>query len=347
MLLSEITALRGPSGHEHEVREALRGEAERLLAGCEGARVYADTMGNLYAHRPGRDKKKKHVMLAAHMDEVGFIIRYATAEGLLRFAPVGGVDPRVIASRRVLVGDDRVPGVIGFKAVHLMTAEDRERAPGYDMLSIDIGASSKEEAEKRCPPGTYATFDSGYTEFGDGFVKAKALDDRVGCLVLLHALADSAYDGDMTCVFTVQEECGLRGARIAVNKVKPDLALILEGTTANDMGDVPSHLQVTACGKGAVVSLMDRSAIMDKALREKAMQTAEARGIPAQYKRFVAGGTDAGPIHMAQGGIPCLVMAVPCRYIHSPASVCRLSDVDALCALTLALLDEINQEATV
>ena len=341
MLLSEITALRGPSGHEHEIRGALRRECESILAGCAGARVYADTMGNLYAHRPGTDPEKKHVMLAAHMDEVGFMVRFATEDGLLRFDCVGGVDPRVIASRRVLVGEDRVPGVIGFKAVHLMTDEEYEQAPGYDRLSIDIGATTKEEAEKLCPPGSYVTFDSGYVEFGDGFVKAKALDDRVGCLILLDVLRQSDYTGSITCVFTVQEECGLRGAKIAANRVRPDLALILEGTTANDMGAVPDHLQVTACSKGAVISLMDRSAIMNRELREKAMDTAARRGIPAQYKRAVAGGTDAGAIHLAQGGIPCLVMAVPCRYIHSPASVCRLSDVDALRSLTLALLEEV------
>ena len=339
MLLSEITALRGPAGHEHEAREALRKEAEQILGGR--GRVFADTMGNLYAHRPGNDKKKKHVMLAAHMDEVGFIVRFATEEGLLRFDCVGGIDPRVIASRRVLVGEKKIPGVIGFKAVHLMTADEREKAPDYEVLSIDIGAKSKDEAEGLCPPGTYATFDSRYVEFGDGFAKAKALDDRVGCLVLLRVLAESRYEGDITCVFTVQEESGLRGAKIAANRVKPDVALILEGTTANDMGDVPEHLQVVCCGKGAVVSLMDNSAIMNRGLRELAMATANKRGIPAQLKRLVAGGTDAGSIQLAQGGIPSLVMAVPCRYIHSPASVCKLADIDALGMLTLALLEEI------
>jgi len=339
--LRELTSLRGPAGYEHEARKAIRAEAERLLSSWEGAKVYGDVMGNLYAHRPGTDKNKKHVMLCAHMDEVGFIIRYATEEGLLRFDCVGGIDPRVIASRRVLVGDERIPGVIGFKAVHLMTAADRENAPDYDMLSIDVGATSKDEAEKLCPPGTYATFDSRYVEFGDGFVKAKALDDRVGCHVLLHALEHSGYAGDLTCVFTVQEECGLRGAKIAANRVKPDLALIIEGTTSNDMGDVPAHLTVTNCGEGAVVSLMDRSCMMDVSLRKLAMETAAKRGIPAQLKRYVAGGTDAGSIHLAQGGIPCLVMAAPCRYIHSPASVCKLSDVEALKALTLALLEEL------
>ena len=139
----------------------------------------------------------------------------------------------------------------------------------------------------------------------------------------------------------MQEECGLRGAKIAANRVRPDLALIMEGTTSNDLGDVPAHLTVTNCGEGAVVSLMDRSAMMDVALRKLAMETAAKRGIPAQLKRYVAGGTDAGSIHLAQGGIPCLVMAVPCRYIHSPASVCKLREIEALKALTLAMLEEL------
>lgn len=341
MLLSELTALRGPSGWENEAREAIRSAAQNALLGCEGAKVYADTMGNLYAHRPGTDKNKKHIMLCAHMDEVGLIVRFATEDGLLRFDCVGNIDPRVIASRRVLLGEKKIPGVIGFKAVHLMSSADREKAPDYDMLSIDIGVKSKEEAERLCPPGTYATFDTAYRAFGDGFVKAKALDDRVGCYVLLHALRHSDYAGDLTCVFTVQEEAGMRGAKIAARRVMPDAAFIFEGTTSNDLGDVPEHLQVTVCGQGAVISLMDRSVMMDRNLFKLAMDTAKKRNIPAQVKRYVAGGTDAGSIHLAGSGVPCLVMAAPCRYIHSPASVVKLSDIDALCALTLAILEEV------
>ena len=169
MLLREITALRAPSGWEDEARNAIRKEAQAALAGREG-RVFTDTIGNLYAYRAGTDKRKKHVMIAAHMDEVGFIVRFATEEGLLKFDCVGGIDPRVIVSKRVLVGEKAVPGVIGCKAIHLMTREEREAPPTYEQLSIDVGATTKEEAEKLCPPGSYATFDSEYREFGDGFV---------------------------------------------------------------------------------------------------------------------------------------------------------------------------------
>ena len=340
MLLKDITDLRGPSGWEDAAREAIRREAEEALCGREG-RVYADTMGNLYAFRKGTDEAKKHVMLCAHMDEVGFIIRYATEEGLLRFTSVGGIDPRALVSKRVLVGKDAVPGVIGCKAVHLMTEEEEEQPPTYETLSIDIGASGKEDAERLCPKGCYATFDSGYREFGDGFVKAKALDDRVGCMILLDALRESDYAGDLTCVFTVQEEVGLRGAKIAAQRVSPDVAIIVEGTVANDMGKVESHMRVTECGKGAVIAVMDKRMIADRTLRVLAMDVAKKRGIPAQLKRLPIGGTDAGAIHLSGEGVPCLVLAVPCRYIHSPASVAKLSDIEAVKKLTMAMLEEI------
>ena len=341
MLLREITALRGPSGWEDEARNAIRREAEQALRDRAG-RVYADTMGNLYAYRRGTDSARPHVMLCAHMDEVGFIIRFATEKGLLRFDCVGGIDPRCTVSKRVIIGEKAVPGVIGVKAIHLMSAEDRKKAPDYDTLLIDIGAKDKEEAERLCPPGSYATFESDYREFGDGFVKAKALDDRAGCMILLDVLRDSGYEGDLTCVFTVQEEVGLRGAKVAARRVKPDIAIVLEGTTANDMGMTDSHRQVVNCGQGAALRFMDKRMIADRPLLERAMRAAKTRGIPVQMRRAASGGTDAGAIHLTDSGVPCLVIAVPCRYIHSPASVCRLSDIDAVRALTLAVLEDIE-----
>lgn len=339
MLLKEITDLRGPSGWEDEVRNAIRSEAQEILSAREG-RVYGDTMGSVYAFRKGTDSAKSHVMLCAHMDEVGFIVRLATDDGLLRFDCVGGIDPRSIVSKRVIVGEKAVPGVIGVKAIHLMSAEDRKKAPDYASVYIDIGARDKEEAERLCPPGCYATFESEYREFGDGFVKAKALDDRAGCMVLLDVLRESDYAGDMTCVFTVQEEVGLRGAKVAARKVRPDTAIILDTTTANDMGMVDGHKQVTRCGDGPALTFMDRRAIIPAEIREKAMASAKKRGIPVQIKRGASGGTDAGEVHLANGGVPCLTIVIPCRYCHSPVSVCKLSDIDAARDLVMAVLED-------
>ena len=339
MLLSEITALRAPSGWEDEARNAIRREAEEILKNREG-RVYGDTMGNLYAFRKGTDEGLPHVMLAAHMDEVGFIVRFAGEDGLLRFDCVGGIDPRCAVSKRVLVGEKAVPGVIGVKAIHLMSAEDRKKAPDYGHIFIDIGAKDKDEAERLCPPGSYATFESEYREFGDGFVKARALDDRAGCMILLNALRESDYAGDLTCVFTVQEEVGLRGAKIAARRVMPDAAVIVDTTTANDMGMAKSHQQVTRCGDGPALTFMDRRAIIPQAMRELALCAAKKHDIPVQIKRGTSGGTDAGEIHLAGAGVPCLSIVIPCRYAHSPVNVCKKSDIDAAQALTLAVLTE-------
>ena len=340
MLLREITALRGPSGWEDEARSAICKEAQEILKGKEG-RVYGDTMGNLYAYRKGMDETKPHVMLAAHMDEVGFIVRFAGEDGMLRFDCVGGVDPRCVVSKRVLVGEKAVPGVIGVKAIHLMSEADRKKAPDYDNIFIDIGAKDRDEAERLCPPGSYVTFESEYREFGDGFVKAKALDDRAGCMILLDVLRKSDYAGDITCVFTVQEEVGLRGAKIAARRVKPDMAIILDTTTANDMGMVDSHKQVTRCGDGPALTFMDRRAIIPRKMRDLAMNAAKKRGIPVQQKRGNSGGTDAGEIHLTGAGVESLVIVIPCRYCHSGVSVCKLSDIEYAGKLTFAVMEDI------
>ena len=340
MLLKEITALRGPSGWEDEARNAIREEAKAILDGRE-SRIYGDTMGNLYAYRKGSDENMPHIMLAAHMDEVGFIVRFADEDGQLRIDCVGGIDARCVVSKRVIVGEKAVPGVIGIKAIHLMSAADRKKAPDYDSIFIDIGAKSKDEAEKLCPPGSYATFESEYREFGDGFVKAKALDDRAGCMILLDILKESDYPGDITCVFTVQEEVGLRGARIAARKVRPDYAIILDTTTANDMGMVDSHKQVTRCGDGPALTFMDRRAIIPEKMRAMALEAAKKHDIPVQIKRGNSGGTDAGEIHLTGEGVESLVIVIPCRYCHSGVSVCKLSDIEHARKLAFAVLEEV------
>ncbi len=333
MLLKDLTNLRGVSGDEGAVRDALRAEVTPLAN-----EVYVDTMGNLFAVKDGGNASLPHILLAAHMDEVGFLVMSATEDGLLRIQPVGGVDPRVVVSKRVLVGEKAVPGVIGAKAIHLQSRADMERVLEYDSLFVDIGASSRKQAEELCPPGAYVTFDSAYMEFGDRRVKAKALDDRVGCLALVRALKEAKYPGKLTCVFTVQEEVGLRGATIAAYRAAPDLALVLEGTTCNDLGDVPSHLQVTKQGKGVALSIMDRSAIVHSALLKAIVAVAQSKNIPWQYKQFIAGGTDAGAIYQSRGGVPSAVLAVPCRYIHSACSTAHLGDIAAQQDLLLACL---------
>ncbi|MCL1964531.1 MAG: M42 family peptidase [Firmicutes bacterium] len=333
MLLKELTACRGVSGSEGEIRARLKALAEERGGVCT-----VDRMGNLIARKDGGDASAPHVLLAAHMDEVGLIVTGVRDDGLLRYKPVGGIDPRVMVSKPVLLGDGRVPGVIGAKAIHLQSEADRDRVLDHDQLYIDIGAKAKAEAEKLCPPGTYAVFDSPPESFGEGMVVSRALDDRIGCLTLLSALSHG-YRGHMICAFTVQEEVGLRGAKVLGHYLEHDLVIVLETTAANDVGDVPFEKQVCGVKKGVVISHMDATSIAHPRLRSVMESIAASAGIPHQPKRYLSGGNDAGALQRAGEAKPAVVLSVPCRYIHSPASVAAEMDIQAQADLTNAFLD--------
>nr|SIP63192.1 Deblocking aminopeptidase (EC 3.4.11.-) [uncultured bacterium] len=334
MDLKQLCEIHAPSGNEKQLRDLLLAEAKRLC-GEENARI--DRMGNVLCFRKGREVGHPHVCVTAHMDEVGFIIRSAADDGLLRFRPVGGIDPRVVVSKRVLVGEKKLPGVIGAMPIHLQTEDDLERVLDFDRLYIDIGAKSKDEAMEKCPPGTYACFDTPYAPFGDGFVCAKALDDRVGCYNLLELMRED-YPGDVTFAFVIREESGLRGSAGAAFTIRPDIALNLEGTAANDLGTEDSVGQVCCAGKGVAVSFMDNSSIGQRQLFRKLMLLADREGIAHQPKRGVTGGNDAARFQRAAAGALTCTLSVPCRYIHSGASVCCLSDIEAQYALVRAFL---------
>lgn len=333
LLLKELTAANGVSGNENEIRALLTKLCEERGATCR-----VDRIGNLIATKEGTDASAPHLLLAAHMDEVGFLIRGIQDDGLIRYRPVGGIDPRVVVSKRVLCGDDKIPGVIGAKAIHLQTPADRDKVLDHDNLYIDIGAKSRAEAEKLCPPGTYCVFDSPLVPFGDGMVVSRALDDRVGCQTLLCAL-EKGYAGKLTCAFTVQEEVGLRGAIVVGRSIPFDVGIVLEGTAANDLGDVPVQQQVANVGRGVVLSHMDHASIAHPALRALIEDVATQKGIPCQPKRYISGGNDAGALQRGMDGRATAVLSVPCRYIHSPSSVASLSDIQSQIDLVLAVMD--------
>lgn len=337
MDLKWLTEFNAPSGHEQALRRALLEE----LKGYQGVTTSIDRMGNVVAVKAGKGPEpRKRVMLSAHMDEVGFIVTSCTEDGFLRVAPIGGVDPRVVISKRVTVGDDKLPGIIGAMAIHLQTAADRQRVLGYSDIYVDIGAKKKDEAEGKAPKGTYISFDTDYVEFGEGCVSAKALDDRVGIFNLLRVLEDD-YDCDVICVFASQEETGCRGSKGASFGLDPDVGIVLEGTTCNDLGDVPETLQVCNVGDGVCVSFMDGTSIANRQLFRHTIEVAKNNGLSYQVKRSVSGGNDGGSMQRARGGMPVVVLSVPCRYIHSPSSVVKYSDVESQLALTKALLKTI------
>ena len=334
MDLKQLCEIHAPSGDESRLRRVLLQEARAL---CGEDNVLIDRMGNVLCHKKGSEIGRPHVCVSAHMDEVGFIILDATEEGLLCFRPIGGIDPRVVVSKRVLAGPEFSPGVIGAMAIHLQTREDRERVLGFDDLYIDIGAKNKDQALEKCPAGTYACFDTPYTPFGDGFVCARALDDRVGCHTILRLMAEE-YPGDVTFAFVTREEVGLRGSMGAAYAIQPDIAINLEGTAANDLGGESTQFEVCCAGKGVAISFMDNSSIGNRKLYRKLTRLADQYGIAHQPKRGVTGNNDAASYQRAAAGALTCTLSVPCRYIHSGASVCCLNDVDAQYALTHAFL---------
>ena len=330
--LKTLCLLNGTSGREEAVRDYI---IERIQNKAE---VTVDPLGNVLAFVKGKQPAKNKVMLSAHMDEVGFIITGITEDGYLRFAPVGGIDAKVVAGRSVTVGDEQLPGVIGIKAIHLTEGDEDKTVPGLSKCYIDIGASSKDEAMQHVCVGDAAYFVSDYKELGTNKIKAKAIDDRFGCAVLLD-LIENGIEYDATFAFLVQEEIGLRGAKAAAFTVAPDYAVVLESTTAADVAGVPRAEKVCVQGGGAVVSFMDRSTLYDRALFKDAFALAKEKNIPIQTKTTVAGGNDAGAIHQSRGGVKTLCVSLPCRYIHSATSVADKRDMAACRALAEALLN--------
>ena len=333
MDLKTLTEINAPAGHEQPIRHLLMEELK-----AKGFNPYIDRMGNVIVVKEGNGPApRKRVMVAAHMDEVGLIVTGHAEGGFLKVTQAGGVDPRVLISKRVKVGDDNIPGVIGAVAIHLQSPADRARVMGFRDITVDIGAVDKGEAERKAPIGTYISFDTPYVEYGDGFACGKAFDDRVGCYTILRLL-DEELPCDLVAVFTSEEEVGCRGAAGAAFTQAPDVGVILEGTTCNDLGDIPEPAQVCVAGKGVAVSFMDGSSIANRELFKKAIEIGEQEDIPCQVKASVSGGNDAGNIQRAREGVPVVVLSVPCRYIHSPSTVVKLSDVEAQYELCKALL---------
>ena len=331
--LRNLCLIDGISGDEGKVREYI---ISRIKDKCEYS---VDPMGNLLVFKKGKNKPKNKVMLSAHMDEVGFICTYICDNGFIKFINVGGVDPKVAVGRAVKIGENKISGVIGNKAVHLCSDDEDKTAPKLDKLYIDIGAENKAEAEKYVNIGDSVYFVSDYVEFGEDKIKAKAIDDRFGCAIMLKMI-DSELEYDTHFVFLVQEEVGCRGAGAAVFAIRPDYAIVLEATTASDISGVSNEDRVCVQGKGAVVSFMDRSTVYNRDLFKGAFALAKEKNIPIQPKTTVAGGNDAGAIHKACSGVYTIAVSLPCRYIHSGTSVGDKKDMKACYDLAVALCEE-------
>lgn len=331
-MLQRLIQARGPSGDEGEVRAIVK-----EFAAPYADEIIVDALGSVIVRVDGTDKDAPTVMVCAHMDEVGLIITAVQDNGLLRYECIGGIDPVVMVSKRVKVGKKGVPGVIGSKAIHLQEPTERQNPFKHKDLYIDIGAKDKADALSMVSVGDYATFDGEVVRFGDGLIKSRALDDRVGCYVMTQLLTKK-QPSTVYYVFAVQEEIGCRGAAAAANRIQPDIGIVLEGTTASDVGDAKEHEEVCCVGKGPTISFMDSASIAHYPLMMALREAGDRNNIPWQIKRFSSGGNDAGAIQTAGAGSKTCVISVPCRYIHSPSSACSLKDIDSAVALVDAFL---------
>ena len=330
--LKALCALDGVSGDEDRVRDFIRRQAEPWAE-----TVRTDALGNLIVYKRGRKPAGNKLLLCAHMDEVGLIVTRATEDGFLRFDFVGGVDRRVALGKPVVLGPDKIPGVIGMKAIHMLSAEERKKVPKTEALYLDIGAADKEEALSKVPLGTYGAFVGEPEELGDGLLKAKAIDDRVGCAILLELLKED-LPLDVTFAFTAQEEVGTRGAFGAAFSVTPEVALVLETTTAADLPEIEGARRVCAPGMGPVISYMDGGTIYDRELFQDLRRLAEDNRIPWQTKEYIAGGNDARTIQRTKAGVRVAAISAAVRYLHAPASVGSMADFENILKLTRLFL---------
>ena len=318
-LLTRLSNSLAESGDEHEMREIVYEEQQKFKD-----TMRTDAMGNVLVRREGSQPDCLKVMIAAHMDEVGMMLIKEDGDGLFEFVVIGGVDPRQLVGKPVIVGRKHIPGVIGAKAIHLTTKEEREQELKVKSLRIDVGLGGSKLVEI----GDRATFATNLAVLGPS-LRGKALDDRLGVFNLIQLLKNAPENIDLLAAFTVQEELGLRGAKTAAYHFNPDIGIAMDSTPANDMPhfdgeENPAHN--TKLDGGPAIYLMDGATIGDRRLVKWLTETADAEKIPWQYRQPGRGGTDAGAIHQTRSGVPSVSVSVPQRYLHSAAGIVRIDD---------------------
>ena len=322
-LIKKLTEAYGPSGREEQIREVIRTEVESLAD-----EVRVDTLGNLIARKRGSGGKK--VMLAAHMDEIGLIVSYVDEKGFLRVQPIGGVDLTTLAGGRVRFAD----GTLGVIAPENRT--EFKKNPELSKLFVDVGATSRDEAIARL--GEAACFVRPFADLGQRLV-AKAFDDRIACAILvevLRRLGDSPHD--VYCVFSVQEEVGLRGARTSAYGLEPDMGLAVDITAAADTPEAPKLAM--KLGAGPCIKVMDGGMLAHPGVKNLLIDNAETSGIPYQLEVLDRGSTDAAAIQLARSGVPAGCVSIACRYYHTPSEMVDMDDVENAVKLLLAVLEQ-------
>lgn len=329
----ELSELDAPSSRESAVRDYIT----KKIDGKADFKI--DALGNIIAFKKGRRVPSKKIMFDAHMDEVGLIVSYINDDGTLEFSTLGGISDKVLLGRRFRFPNGTL-AVTDVKPIHLLTRDECKKQVPKKELTLDIGASSKQEAEKLVSIGDACVFDEEFSPLGEKIV-GKALDDRLGVAILLDMI-DSDLPFDAYFTFTVCEETGLTGAKTAAYGVKPDIAVVLESTTAADLPSAEGNKSVCKLSNGAVVSYMDNRTVYDYELFKRVFEIADENNIKAQTKTMIAGGNNAGEIHSSRGGVKTTSISVPTRYIHSMSCVCDMADVTECERLCIAILENLE-----
>ena len=336
--LKEMSPLFGVSGDEGLVREYIKEQLKDVAD-----EMYEDALGSLVVLKKGKAVPKQHLMIDAHMDEVGFMVSEVTEDGYLKFQVVGSVNDKVILGRRVYVGDDKLPGVIGAKPIHLQSAEEKKTPVPVEEMYIDIGARDKAQAEEYAMLGDRVMFDSEVVEFGDHRIKGKAFDDRAAVAVLME-LAQSDLKYDTWFSFSVQEEIGGWGAKTAAARVNPDLTIVVETTSAADIPFIEGTRRTCIQKKGPSIVYADKKTIYPRALFKHVFELAKEQGIKVQPKTSVAGSTNAGLIRVNGCGAKAIGVSMPCRYIHSASNMLCTEDIEETYRLLKALTEELQDK---
>lgn len=331
-LLTELCETPGAPGREERIRAVVRREIEPHADSVE-----VDPLGNLIARRAGAGGPR--LMLSAHMDEIGFMVTHVEDGGFLRLITLGGFDPKTLTAQRVIVhGREDLLGVLGTKPVHLMSDEEKRRAPALDDYFVDLGLPA-ERVRELVRPGDVVTRERAMARLGD-LVTCKSLDNRAGLYVMIEAFrALGDHDCEVVAVASVQEEVGLRGARVATARVRPRIGLAIDITLANDGPGAKPHERITTIGGGAAIKVYDTSAIVPREVVDHLVAIAGERGIPSQLEVMVRGGTDTRELGLSGDGAPAGCVSIPTRYVHQVVESCHPDDLDACVALVTAFCE--------
>jgi tetrahedral aminopeptidase len=331
-LLTRLCETPCAPGREERIREVVRAELEPHADSVE-----VDPLGSLIARRAGGGGPS--LMLSAHMDEIAFMVTHVGEGGYLRLIPLGGFDPKTLTAQRVIVhGREDLLGVLGTKAVHLMSDEEKRRPAKLEDYFVDLGLRP-ERVRELVRPGDVVTRERAMARLGD-LVTCKSLDNRAGLYVMLKAFqALTEHRCEVVAVASVQEEVGLRGARVATQRVRPRIGLAIDITLANDLPDAKPHERITTLGAGAAVKVYDTSAIVPAAIVEHLVGLGEERGIPTQLEVMVRGGTDTRELALSGDGAPAGCVSIPTRYVHQVVETCHPDDLDACVDLVVAFCE--------